>query len=271
MNNELYIYSGAGNLFVVMDGRDERVVDEGRIRTLCGKYSTDGLMILRNYNGYDFGMEYYNPDGSGGMMCGNGGRCITAFASRLGIRPSDGKEYHFLAADGEHTARILDPSTVRLKMKDVDEFRPALDGEFIDTGTRHFVKFVPDVEEVDVYSQGRRYRYDPVFAPVGANANFVQVLSPDTLKVRTYEKGVERETLACGTGITASAIAAYLALAPSEGPVSYAVEARQDSLKVEFTPVPGPDGGVKCFREVYLTGPVKLLQTRGGDICQYLL
>ncbi len=267
---KIYLYSGAGNTFAVLDGRDALSLEEAEIRGLCGQYSTDGLMILRKDARLDFGMEYFNPDGSGGMMCGNGGRCIAAFASLLEIKPTDGKIYHFEAPDGEHTAEILSSDVpgkpeirkyarqiIRLKMRDVTIFYPILDGEFVDTGTRHFVKFVPDVETVDVEAEGRRYRYDPSFAPKGANANFVQVSGPGALMVRTFEKGVERETLACGTGITASAIAAYIeGIAPAKGnPASYEVQARQDKLKVDFIPTEG------YFREVYLTGPAVLTDT----------
>jgi diaminopimelate epimerase len=179
-------------------------------------------MILNEGDGeYDFRMEYYNSDGSGGMMCGNGGRCIVAFADALGLKPREGNVFRFLAADGPHTGEIIaregGRKTVRLRMIDVKVFHPALDGWFVDTGTRHFVRFVPDVEAVDIEEEGRRARWDPVFAPIGANANFVSVDAGGVLHVRTFEKGVEGETLACGTGITASAIAAFLASPRADG------------------------------------------------------
>ena len=286
---QLHKYSGAGNDFVVLDGRTEDLSayrSPATISALCGKFGTDGLMILSDDVDYDFRMEYYNSDGSGGMMCGNGGRCIVAFADALGIRPRDGQMYYFLAADGPHTGEILardgDRKVVRIRMIDVRTFHPALDGWFLDTGTRHFVRFVPDVEAVDVEEEGRRARWDPVFAPVGANANFVSVDAEGVLHVRTFEKGVEGETLACGTGITASAIAAYLAgsaavVSPlslrdpdgvngyettlpspatttlargSEGEsVHFDIRARIARLAVDFVP------GENCFTDVYLTGP----------------
>ena len=314
---ELHKYSGAGNDFVVLDGRKEDVSDfrtPERIAALCdrksgfaaadGRIGADGLMILNGGDAeYDFRMEYYNSDGSGGMMCGNGGRCIVAFADELGLVPRAGGVFRFLAADGPHTGEILrqaqDDSarfpggrkTVRLRMIDVKVFHPALDGWFVDTGTRHFVRFVPDAEAVDVETEGRRARWDPVFAPVGANANFVSVDPDGTLRVRTFEKGVEGETLACGTGITAAAIATYLnSTTPSHGSadaalraggpsfagheksarqilghpgsttpahasaagVTYNIQARIDRLAVEFRPV--PDGG---FSDVYLIGPAE--------------
>ncbi|MCR4859099.1 MAG: diaminopimelate epimerase [Bacteroidales bacterium] len=263
---ELRKYSGAGNDFVVLDGRTEDVSafrTPERIAALCdrrngfsaadGRIGADGLMILTDDATLDFRMEFYNPDGSGGMMCGNGGRCIVAFADALGITPADGRTFRFAAADGTHTGEILsrrgDLKTVRLRLIDVHTFHLALDGWFVDTGTRHFVRFVPDAEAVDVAEEGRRVRWDPLFAPVGANANFVSVDPDGTLRVRTFEKGVEAETLACGTGITASAIAAALAADAAPGPRHYDIQARIARLAVDFRV------GEKGFTDVYLTGP----------------
>lgn len=255
---KLCLYSGAGNSFVVFDGRES--LPELDVVGLCSRFATDGLMVLRSASDCDFEMDYYNSDGSGGMMCGNGGRCIVAFADYLGIRPREGKVYYFRAADGMHTGEVLnregEQKTVRLRMIDVTDFHPALDGWFLDTGTRHFVKFVPDVETLDIQQEGRRYRWDPTFAPVGANANFVQV--GDVLKVRTFEKGVEDETLACGTGITASALAAALTgVAPNavdeDGRRHYSIRARRDDLSVDFIQ------SARDFTSVYLTGPTTLV------------
>jgi diaminopimelate epimerase len=289
----IYHFSGAGNDFVVIGGREGDVSafrEVARIEALCKEYKTDGLMILGSGDaGVDFTMEFYNPDGSGGMMCGNGGRCIVAFADYLGIRPASGDVFLFRAPDGLHTGVILERPgeglwEVRIKMIDVQGITPMLDGYFLNTGTRHFVKFVDDVEKVDVAAEGKALRWNPAFAPVGTNVNFVHI-APDGLHVRTFEKGVEGETLACGTGLTASAIAAYHAGVPSSdsfvGPwpprndkgtvipnndpsvipnpegvkESYRLRARQDWLSVNFTP--GPD---EKFTDVYLTGPARLVQ-----------
>ncbi len=232
----LYLFTGAGNNFVVLDGRGADMAAfrlPERIAALCGKFGTDGLMMLDTDPELDFAMEFYNPDGSGGMMCGNGGRCIAAFADYLGI-PSQGNVYHFRAPDGPHVAVLLArPSLtdgkgecptgalnncwmVRLQMKDVQGVTPVLGGYFLDTGTRHFVKFVPQVGSMDMDSVAKPLRWAPEFAPVGANVNLVEV-APDGLHVRTYEKGVEGETLACGTGLTASALAACFAGIPGLG------------------------------------------------------
>ena len=291
----LYKFTGAGNNFVVLDGRGRdmapyRAVD--RIQALCRQYSTDGLMILGLDPEVDFSMEFYNPDGTGGMMCGNGGRCIVAFADMLGLKPaaSDGT-WHFRAPDGPHTATVISSEvekslwTVRLKMINVEGITPMKGGYFLNTGTRHFVKFVADVNAMDMERDAKPLRWDKAFQPVGTNVNFVQV-APDGLHVRTFEKGVEGETLACGTGLTASALAAYRHGIPGQAgddeerhgrpldeerhgrpldeerhgrlrsAISYRLQCRRgDWLQVEFHPAPGDH-----FTDVYLTGPAECLE-----------
>ena len=281
---KIYKFSGAGNDFVVIDGREGDVSafrEVPRIEALCKEFKTDGLMILgpalRQAQGpvgelvepqgpaVDFTMEFYNPDGSGGMMCGNGGRCIVAFADYLGIKPASGSVFLFMAPDGLHTGEILerpDGSTgsptdrwiVRIKMIDVQGITPLLGGYFLNTGTRHFVKFVDDVEQVDVDAEGKALRWNEAFAPIGTNVNFVHV-APDGLHVRTFEKGVEGETLACGTGLTACALVAHHAGVPTATPGAYRLRARQDWLSVNFTP-----GADEKFTDVYLTGPARLVE-----------
>ena len=308
-----HIFTGAGNNFVVFDGRkggmDEYRQPE-RIQSLCREYRTDGLMILTEAPGQDFGMEFYNPDGSGGMMCGNGGRCIVAFADYLGLKPaSEDGTWHFLAPDGEHTATILDrapagiasggttvaslppapptatsaglgasshpslmsagPSpypcpgvdmssggntcrwTVRLKMIDVEGIATVKKGYFLNTGTRHYVEFRDNVDAIDIEPEAKPIRWADEFQPEGTNVNFVEK-TKEGLKVRTFEKGVEGETLACGTGITASAIAAYVK-GIAQSPVRLQCR-RGDWLEVEFTP--SGDG----FKDVFLTGPAELIE-----------
>ena len=297
---KIHKMSGAGNDFVVMDGRGKEM-DEfrkaGRIAELCREYQTDGLMILdtAQTDQTDFQMEFYNPDGSGGMMCGNGGRCIVAFADWLGISPSEPGHYRFQAPDGLHTAEILSRPdsgcgttdtgkqwTVRLGMIDVDGIREVLGGYFLNTGTRHFVKFVEDVDAIDVATEGKALRWNEAFAPEGTNVNFVQRMPDGTLKIRTFEKGVEGETLACGTGITAAALAAWFAgilpedtdaghsdgqcrdrrplvghgtaLCPSRlAPAGIRLQARRgDMLSVDFIP-----DGPASFSSIHLTGPAE--------------
>ena len=280
----LFKYSGAGNDFIVLADGFEPVGHDGVlagdfgsegtvsaalpeeasgygapevIRRLCdrrtgfkaadGRIGADGLMMLSPSADADFRMEYYNSDGSGGMMCGNGGRCIVAFADFLGIRPAEGKAFVFEAPDGLHTGEILSRNgsrcIVRLKMIDAFGLKRVLGGWFLNTGTRHFVLFTDDVEAVDVAAKGAELRWNPEFSPEGANVNFVSPLPDGSLKIRTFEKGVEAETLACGTGITAAAIAAWNEGIPPAGQdgdiVRYRLHARTDGLSVDFRPAGG--------------------------------
>jgi len=264
---ELYHYTGAGNNFLIADGRGRdcsMLEDAVSIVELCKEYKTDGLMVMESSNEYDFKMLFFNPDGSGGMMCGNGGRCIVAFAKDMGVI---GDTCTFLAPDGVHKAEILEDDgvlkTVRLKMVDVHGLDEHSDGIFLNTGTRHFVCRVADIDAVDVEGVGAAIRHRPVFAPEGTNVNFVEPRD-GRLYVRTFEKGVEGETLACGTGIVASAIAACNGgVTPSseEGiRVSYDVIARRgDKLAVDF--VPSGDFNGFTASSVYLTGPAEKLGT----------
>ncbi len=166
----------------------------------------DGLMLLLSSQNADFQMVYYNSDGNTASMCGNGARCITAFARRLGII---GTETHFVAGDDMHTASVVawdgNNGVVRVAMNVVENVTPCLDGYFVNTGVPHYVCQVQDVENFDVRSNGRRLRFHPVFRRQGANVDFIECLN-GKLFVRTYERGVEDETLSCGTGVTASAL-----------------------------------------------------------------
>ena len=296
----MYKYQGAGNDFLLADNRDgSSSVSPDRVAELCDRrygIGADGLMLLESSGNADFRMVYYNSDGSGGMMCGNGGRCITA--ADLGIVPS-GKTYVFEAADGLHNAEIIRTDglsrTVRLKMKDVHGVAAygdpslqstaagrcaGLNGYFLDTGTRHFVKFVHNLGDYDVAGDGRAIRYSSEFAPAGTNANFVEPVQ-GILNVRTYEKGVEDETFACGTGITAAAIATFHCLSSCpeasrhfrdaigrymDGRVHIDVRALKDSLSVDFRPT--ADGA----EDVWLTGPAAYIAEiipadRPGQVC----
>ena len=262
--NKFYKYHGAGNDFLLYDAREDcAVFTPAEVVSLCDRHlgiGSDGLMVLSKASGYDFRMDFFNPDGSGGMMCGNGGRCIVAFARDLGIAPADDGAYCFLAPDGPHTAFLLSDEgpvkTVRLGMKPVTEYHRVRDGWFVDTGTRHFVTFVPSVADVDVETVGRAIRHLPEFGPVGVNVNFVEIIAPGEIAVRTFEKGVEGETLACGTGITASAIASWLEKNPAPGAgsgqkVSVLIHARRHDLTVTFV------AGQASFTDVTLTGPAE--------------
>ncbi|MBR5299296.1 MAG: diaminopimelate epimerase [Bacteroidales bacterium] len=261
---KFYKYQGAGNDFLIADNRDGAIsLTAEQIAALCDRrygIGADGLMLLEASDTYDFRMNYYNSDGSGGMMCGNGGRCMVAFAADMGITHFD-----FEAADGFHTAQILTAEdcvkTVRLKMKDVSEIirfdvleGPSVPskGCFLDTGTRHYIRFVEGLEDYDVVNEGRDIRYNAAeLKPIGANVNFVEPYDGG-IKVRTYEKGVEDETFACGTGIVAASVASYYeGIKPSfeeNGRVRYDVKAKRDFLAVDFRPA-------EVASDVWLIGP----------------
>ena len=258
---KLYKYHGAGNDFLLADNRDGSLrVTAEQVRHLCHRhfgFGADGLMLLGpGRDGRDFTMAYYNSDGSGGMMCGNGGRCIVAFAADLGF-----DSFRFLAADGPHEAELLqdgNPKTVRLGMKDVLQVEQlGSDEYFLDTGTRHYVRFVDDPAAVDLRTEAPAIRYSARFAPLGTNVNYVR-WDGSLLHVRTYEKGVEDETLACGTGIVASAVAAWLheGLGLTEIPV----RAEGGRLHVSFQPEEN------IFRNVFLTGPATFVGTVEADL-----
>ncbi len=280
-----YKYHGAGNDFLIADGRNENIeLSAEQISALCERHTgigADGVMILEKSDSVDFRMRYYNSDGSGGMMCGNGGRCIVAFAADLGY-----SHFDFEAPDGLHTAQILDfgdgleesvaegsigfrtkPKTVRLKMLDVNEVVRYGDDWFLNTGTRHLVRFVEDVSSYDVVGLGRELRYDERFAPEGVNVNFVQKCAKNVIRLRTYEKGVEDETLACGTGIVASSLASWFVdnavsrdfhgqseAIDASAAVKVDVHARIADLSVEFTPSLSQSSSF-CASNVWLTGP----------------
>lgn len=285
-----YKYQGAGNDFLIADNRDGSVaLSERQIATLCDRrygVGADGLMLLDAAEKHlsdtscctdAFRMTYYNSDGSGGMMCGNGGRCIVAFAADMGI-----DTFSFDAADGHHYADIISvdgkEKTVRLQMKNVASYMhyDALtgvnvpsDGFFLDTGTRHYVRIVKGLDDYDVVSEGRDIRYNAhELQPIGANVNFMEPSDDGVLHVRTYEKGVEDETFACGTGIVASCVAAYKAgIRPSEilpgGHVRYDVKAKRDSLSVDFLPLDLCDG---VAESVFLTGPATFVAKIEVDV-----
>ena len=286
MQEKFYKYQGAGNDFLIADNRDGHLKEidgvlygenwSKSISEICDRrygVGADGVMLLENSDRYDFRMAYYNSDGSGGMMCGNGGRCIVAFAADRGIGHFD-----FEAADGFHSANIIRDDQgvkiVKLKMKDVagmnhhDKLAGVTvpsEGYFLDTGTRHYVRFVQGLESYDIVAEGRNIRYKAhVLEPSGANVNYVEPVGEGEIRVRTYEKGVEDETFACGTGIVASAMASYVhGVRPRieedpEGHISamYTVHAKRDILAVAFDVMPGNEWSA---RNVWLTGPAAFI------------
>ena len=264
---QFYKYQGTGNDFVMIDDRTQAFdeTDHERIAFLCHRrfgIGADGLILLRNKADFDFEMVYFNADGRPSSMCGNGGRCTVAFAKFLGLIDS---QTRFLAVDGPHEARLEDDGTVRLKMIDVAAPQEAEVGEedvFLHTGSPHHVHFLdptehPTLAEFNVFAAGHDIRYDQAYDPAGTNVNFVQVPADPSQPwpVRTYERGVEDETLSCGTGVTA------VALAASQRGAASPVRLRTQGGELEVSFEQRPDGG---FTNVWLCGPA--VQVFGGAI-----
>jgi diaminopimelate epimerase len=242
-------YQGTGNDFILIDNREDsyKNITREQVKKMCDRHfgiGADGLMLLNNKEGFDFEMVYFNADGKEGSMCGNGGRCIVQFASFLGIKKN---EYRFSATDGVHTAKIDLDKKISLKMNDVNHVEFALDHYILNTGSPHYVKFVADVEAVDVVAEGQKIRYSKPFAEKGINVNFVQTLAEDQIYVRTYERGVENETLSCGTGVTASAL---MAAHNDNGFNRVEVKTKGGDLSVEFEKVSETE-----FKNILLGGP----------------
>jgi len=254
MKMPFYKYQGTGNDFVIIDNRKEVFPkeDTALVERLCHRrfgIGADGLILLQNKKGYDFEMVYYNSDGRISTMCGNGGRCIAAFAKKLGIID---KHCRFLAIDGDHAATVDDENGVELKMQDVAFGESGEDYYVLDTGSPHYVIFVEDLDDVNVVENGQAIRYSATYKKEGINVNFVEKTEAGIL-VATYERGVEDETLSCGTGVTACAIAHYMGN-PTGTPTTVPVKTKGGDLEVRFKP--NVDRGVT---DVWLCGKAILV------------
>jgi len=249
-------YHGAGNDFIIVDNRDSRydylLHKKEFVQHICSVHfgiGADGLLLLNKHKKYDFEMHYFNSDGKLGTMCGNGGRCIAAFAYQSNI---SGEFVKFIATDGIHEAEIKSVDEkeiiVKLKMTDVNEITIGRSYIMVNTGSPHYVKFVDDIDSLDVYHEGRRLRYSSKFKEEGINVDFVKAFD-DYLFVRTYERGVEDETLSCGTGATAVAIAAGIkGLLNKSNSIN--IQTLGGALQVSFDKIEK-----KLFENVYLEGP----------------
>ena len=241
-------YQGAGNDFIVIDNRKQHFTPEVQaVKKICDRHfgiGADGLILLETRNETPF-MRYFNCDGNESTMCGNGGRCFAAYAKKVGL--AHGTSFDFQGIDGLHTATFNSDGTIKLKMIDVNSIELIDDSYFINTGSPHYVTMVRDVNIVDVDSEGRLIRQSVNFNNGGTNVNFLQEISPGRIKIRTYERGVEAETLACGTGATASAIAYSHYFEINRSPVE--VEVSGGFLKVYFEQT-----GNKYFN-IWLEGP----------------
>ena len=201
-----YKYHGTGNDFIILDNRNNSIqLSKEQIHNACNRHfgiGADGLLLMKSKESYDFEMKYYNADGNQSSMCGNGGRCIISFAYKMGIRKS---EYFFVAVDGEHKALIDDHGWINLSMNNVHGIERDNGAYIINTGSPHYVKPVTDARNYDVVIAGKEIRYAKHYAEQGINVDFVSY-EERNIYVRTYERGVEDETLSCGTGVTAAAL-----------------------------------------------------------------
>jgi diaminopimelate epimerase len=241
-------YEGAGNDFIIVRNVP-RLIDpsDGQlIRKLCDRrfgIGSDGVILIEDCDGYDFRMIFINPNGARGSMCGNGGRCASHFVMK---HITGFHDIIFMADDGPHKARSLGGDQIEISIIDVHEVKKTPDGIAVNTGVPHLAVFTDDTDSIDVVAEGRRLRFSPFYAPDGTNVNFIQATG-DTIKVRTYERGVEDETLACGTGTTASVIAA--AWTGKIVTKTAVVHVRGGILSVSYTLT--PDGAT----DILLRGP----------------
>lgn len=252
MKLHFYKYQGAGNDFIMVDNRDLSFPksDTHLINKLCDRrfgIGADGLILLEPSENEDFTMVYFNADGNEGSMCGNGGRCLVAFAKQLAIIET---ETTFNAVDGLHYATI-ENEIVSLKMIDVTDIEVSDSHAFLNTGSPHHICFSENIAEINVKDAGAKIRYGAPYFEAGTNVNFAEKITDNSFKVRTYERGVEDETLACGTGVTAVAIAAHETNKTDKNSIK--VEVLGGNLEVSFQKVEN------TYTNVFLKGPAQFV------------
>lgn len=254
MKLHFYKYHGNGNDFILIDNRDEVIKNLPKqvVEKLCHRrfgIGADGLILMNRSKEYDFEMQYYNSDGRESTMCGNGGRCMVQFAGDLGIIKN---KTSFLAIDGPHDGIIGSDKSISIKMIDVKTFEKKDSDYVINTGSPHYVKFVGDVDAINVSSEGKAMRNQSDFIKEGINVNFVEEGS-DKLKVRTYERGIEDETLSCGTGVVASALISSVKQEKSEGRQTVNLTTPGGTFEISF--VKKNEG----FSDIWLKGGVEFV------------
>jgi len=254
---EFYKYQGTGNDFIMIDDRENEfdLNDSGLISALCERrmgVGADGLILLREHDTLDFEMIYFNSDGKQSSMCGNGGRCIIAFAQLLEMIND---ETTFMAIDGEHKGKVTE-NEIALQMQDVSEIEGVCDGLVMDTGSPHYIEMVDDLKHLNVNKEGKKIRNSEPFKKEGINVNFV--LDAAKLQVRTYERGVEAETLSCGTGTVATALAMHYANCIEENLIN--VKTKGGDLTVSFEEF---NGG---YRNIWLIGEASMVYA-GEFVC----
>ncbi|WP_185861488.1 diaminopimelate epimerase [Blattabacterium cuenoti] len=257
MKLSFYKYQGTGNDFILLDYRKEGMGNPFLFKRLCDRHfgiGADGIIFIKNDNNSDFYMKYCNSDGIESTMCGNGGRCAISFAHKLGIKKKEDKIY-FRAMDGYHVGFINNQNLVSINMLNIDKNAIEIHSEyvFLNTGSPHHILFVEHVAEKDVYKEGKKIRSQSTYLEEGVNVNFVEILEDQTLKVRTYERGVENETLSCGTGVVASVIAACETNKIKNGVENILVKTLGGKLWVSFKKTKNE------YQEIYLTGNVQFI------------
>lgn len=252
MTHAFYKYQGTGNDFVIIDNR-QHVFDKENtklVAQLCDRrfgIGADGLILLENDATTDFKMVYYNSDGNQSTMCGNGGRCLVAFAKEIGVIKD---KTTFMAIDGVHHAEI-DNGIVKLQMQNVPEVEEHQSHTFLDTGSPHHVELRNAVNDIDIQTEGSKIRYGVPYNEEGSNVNFVEKVDGDTFLVRTYERGVEGETFSCGTGVTAVGIAMNYIGETEKNLVN--LKTKGGDLKVSFNRTNDE------FKDVWLIGPATMV------------
>ena len=249
MNGSFYKYQGTGNDFVMVDNRQNLFPKDNikLIEQLCDRrfgIGADGLILLETDIDFDFRMVYYNSDGNESSMCGNGGRCIVAFAKQLGIITN---RTSFIAIDGMHQATIDQNGLVSLQMKNVENIKLESDYTFLNTGSPHHVLLVEDLAHYNIKQEGAKIRYSNLYGEVGSNVNFVSQVNDATFAVRTYERGVEDVTLSCGTGVTAVAIAMNAIGKTNANQITLLTEGGQLQMKKKKR--------VSSYEDIFLIGP----------------
>jgi diaminopimelate epimerase len=253
MQLEFYKYQGTGNDFVMIDNRSKTFPKENTelVAHLCNRrfgIGADGLILLETDTDTDFRMVYYNSDGNLSSMCGNGGRCLVAFAKKLNLIQT---ETTFVATDGLHYATVADDGIVSLQMIDVAAIKNTSEYSYLNTGSPHHVQLVDNLEQFNVKENGAAIRYGNLYGKEGSNINFVKKINENTFSLRTYERGVEDETLACGTGATAVAIAMNAIGQTNLNVINLNVEGGK--LTVSF------EKGNGKYTNVFLKGPAEFV------------
>ena len=208
MKIDFWKYHGTGNDFILINGFNDAIplYNTQLVVAMCSRHfgiGADGLIVLVPDDDNDFKMMYYNSDGNQSSMCGNGARCAVSFAYAQKLIS---KETEFVAVDGLHTAVIDDKAWVHLSMNKVDKIKEHAEDFILNTGSPHYVRIVENVDDFDIVEFGRSIRYNEMFRHEGINVNMMQIIEKDIILVETYERGVEDETLSCGTGVTACAL-----------------------------------------------------------------